>query len=112
MAGWQGQAPTSIKGKTNPPLSLQPGTTYELTWVNLDGVEHELIIEDANGNELKATESASQKGATRTVTFTATSRSENHRRERPPLPVPPPAGRQQTDVCVHGLTLLTTVHAI
>lgn len=39
--------------------------------MNLDGREHELIIEDGDGNELAATESATQSGATRSVTFTA-----------------------------------------
>lgn len=70
--GWVGQAPTNIEGKTNPSLQFQAGTTYELTWENLDGAEHELIIEDKDGNELEATESASQKGETRTITFEAT----------------------------------------
>jgi hypothetical protein len=71
IAGWQGRAPSAIQGETNPTLSLQPGAMYRLTWVNLDGAEHELIIEDSNGNELVATESASKKGVTRSVTFTA-----------------------------------------
>jgi hypothetical protein len=72
IAGWQGRAPAAIQGETNPTLTLQSGRTYRLTWVNLDGAEHELIIEDTNGNELAATESASKKGATQTVTFQAT----------------------------------------
>lgn len=72
IPGWQGQTPSAIQGKTNPTLSLEPGTTYRLTWVNLDGAEHELIIEDRNGNEITATESASKKGVTRSITFTAT----------------------------------------
>lgn len=72
IPGWQGRVPSAIQGKTNPTLSLEPGTTYRLTWVNLDGAEHELIIEDSNGNEITATESASKKGVTRSVTFTAT----------------------------------------
>jgi hypothetical protein len=72
IPGWQGRAPEAIAGETNPTLSLQSGTTYRLTWVNLDGAKHELIIEAANGTELVATESTSKEGATRTVTFTAT----------------------------------------
>jgi hypothetical protein len=71
VAGWQGRAPAAIQGETNPTLTLQPGTTYRLTWVNLDGAEHELIIEDSNGKELVASKSSSKKGATRTVTFQA-----------------------------------------
>lgn len=72
IPGWQGQTPSAIQGTTNPTLSLEPGTTYRLMWVNLDGAEHELIIEDGSGNEITATESASKKGVTRSVTFTAT----------------------------------------
>lgn len=73
-AGWVGQAPTRIEGKTNPPLGLTPGTTYTLVWENLDGTKHELIIEDANGKELVATEHAAEKGATKRVTFEATTK--------------------------------------
>lgn len=69
--GWVGRTPASIDGQQNPTLQLEAGTTYELTWENLDGVEHELIIESAGGEELQATESASETSATRTVTFTA-----------------------------------------
>jgi hypothetical protein len=78
IAGWMGRAPAAIQSKTNPTLTLQPGTTYRLTWVNLDGAEHELIIEDANGNELVATESSSKKGVTRTVTFQATKQMDQY----------------------------------
>lgn len=70
-AGWTGRAPASIEGTTNPTLQLTVGQTYELTWENLDGVEHELIIENGDGKQLAATESASQTGATRSLTFTA-----------------------------------------
>jgi hypothetical protein len=78
IAGWIGQAPAAIEGKTNPTLTLQPGTTYRLTWVNIDGAEHELIIEDAKGNELVATESSSKKGVTRSVTFKATTQMDQY----------------------------------
>lgn len=69
--GWQGQAPGDIEGETNPTLSLESGTTYDLTWENLDGQEHELIIEDADGNELEASDSSEEQGATVTLTFEA-----------------------------------------
>lgn len=71
VAGWMGRRPARIEGKTNPTLRLEPGTTYELVWVNLDGKEHELIIEDANGNEIAASESAAKKGKSVTMRFTA-----------------------------------------
>lgn len=70
-AHWFGLEPGPIRGKNNPALALQAGEKYRLVWMNLDGTEHELIIEDANGNELAATESASTPGATRSVVFTA-----------------------------------------
>lgn len=70
--GWQGQAPGDIEDETNPTLSLQAGTSYDLTWENLDGEEHELIVEDANGNELEASDSSEQESETVTLTFDAT----------------------------------------
>ncbi|WP_227357046.1 cupredoxin domain-containing protein [Haladaptatus salinisoli] len=68
---WLGLAPSRIHGEENPALRLRAGRTYTLVWINVDGKEHELIVEDSNGNELVATESASTPGATRHVTFTA-----------------------------------------
>lgn len=68
---WFGLAPTAIHEGENPTLTLQPGEKYRIVWMNIDGVEHELIIEDANGEELVATEDATRAGATRSVTFTA-----------------------------------------
>lgn len=68
---WLGLAPEAIHEAENPTLTLQADSTYRLVWMNIDGREHELIIEDGDGNELVATESATQQGATRSVTFTA-----------------------------------------
>lgn len=68
---WFGLAPTAIHETENPTLTLRAGEKYRLVWMNLDGVEHELIVEDANGEELVATESATRAGVTRSVTFTA-----------------------------------------
>lgn len=70
--GWVGVEPMPIAGETNPTLTLEAGQTYELVWENLNGLEHELIVESADGAELVATESASEQGATRSVTFEAT----------------------------------------
>lgn len=69
--GWQGQEPSDIADRTNPALALQAGTTYELTWENLDGAEHELIIEDDEGTELEASDSSEEQGETVTLTFDA-----------------------------------------
>ena len=71
VEGWMGRKPKPINGKTNPTLQLESGTKYELTWVNLDGKEHELIIEDGNNEEIVASESSEKKGATVTMQFTA-----------------------------------------
>lgn len=72
IAGWQGKAPSSIEGKTNPTLQMTAGTTYEIVWVNLDGAKHELIIETKSGEHLVATEHSTKEGQTRRVTFEAT----------------------------------------
>lgn len=68
-AGWQGQAPSDIEDETNPTISLQAGTTYDLTWENLDGEEHELIAEDADGNEIAASDESEQEGETVSMTL-------------------------------------------
>ena len=70
--GWEGEEPPDIEGETNPTLSLQAGTTYELTWENLDGEEHEIIIEDEEGNEFEASDESDQEDETVTMTFDAT----------------------------------------
>lgn len=62
--GWQGQAPSDIEGETNPAITLQAGMSYDLTWENLDGEEHELIVADAAGNEIEASDESEQEGET------------------------------------------------
>lgn len=71
MSGWEGVSPSSIAGQTNPTLSLEAGTDYELTWTNGDGAPHNFNIEDAQGSVLLETEIMNEQGATQTVTFTA-----------------------------------------
>lgn len=68
---WLGLAPETIEGEENPALELVEGDTYEIIWINLDGVEHELVVEDADGNELAASESAEEVGATASATVEA-----------------------------------------
>lgn len=71
VAGWQGRSPSAIKGQTNPTLALKPGKTYKIVWENVDGAPHNVVIEDANGNNLVRTKLIGRQGATQSVTFTA-----------------------------------------
>ncbi|QSW99736.1 cupredoxin domain-containing protein [Haloterrigena alkaliphila] len=70
-SAWQGAAPDAISGEANPTLQLEAGTEYALVWENGDGLQHNFAIEDANGEDLLASELVSEQGATQTVTFTA-----------------------------------------
>ena len=72
VSHWFGLAPSRIHGAENPTLTMRPGTVYEVVWVNIDGVEHELRIFDAEGNRVAATESAEEVGETRSVVLEAT----------------------------------------
>jgi plastocyanin len=69
--GWQGQSPDEIAGETNPTLQLVAGQTYTITWENGDGAQHNLVIEDADGNDLESTELLDEEGETLTLEFTA-----------------------------------------
>ncbi|WP_435178789.1 cupredoxin domain-containing protein [Halorussus sp. AFM4] len=71
VGGWQGREPATIEGQTNPTLTFQPGTEYEVIWENLDGAPHNFTIKDANGNNIVSTETMSNQGETRSLTFTA-----------------------------------------
>jgi plastocyanin len=71
-AHWFGLAPDPIHGEENPTLRLQSGQRYEVVWVNLDGVEHEFVVEDADGNAVARSESETGVGETESVLFTAT----------------------------------------
>ena len=68
---WLGLAPKPIAGDRNPTLQLREGERYRLVWLNLDGVEHELVVEDGEGEQLVATDSNEEVGATASVSFTA-----------------------------------------
>ncbi|QLK26500.1 PQQ-dependent sugar dehydrogenase [Natrinema zhouii] len=72
-SGWQGVSPDPISGETNPTLELEEGTTYEVTWENLDGLSHNFVIESEDGEDLERTELMSQQGETQTLEFEATS---------------------------------------
>ncbi|MFC4448262.1 cupredoxin domain-containing protein [Halorussus aquaticus] len=71
---WYGLAPSGIQGRENPTLTVQPGTVYEVVWVNLDGAEHELRVFDADGQVVAASESAAEVGARRSLVLDATER--------------------------------------
>ncbi|WP_435077288.1 PQQ-dependent sugar dehydrogenase [Halococcus sp. AFM35] len=71
IAGWQGRAPESITGESNPTLELDAGVDYRVTWKNLDGRGHNLALLDDAGEVLQRTEVMSEQGATQTIEFTA-----------------------------------------
>lgn len=71
-AGWKGQAPSDIEDETNPTISLQAGTSYDLTWENLDGEEHELIVADADETEIQSSGESEQEGETVSMTVNVT----------------------------------------
>lgn len=74
VAGWEGQAPPSIQGTTNPPLVFKPGQKYKVVWENLDGVSHDFAVNDSDGNTITKTDVMSAQGETLSLTFTATNK--------------------------------------
>lgn len=70
--GWIGRLPEEIEGERNPTLELVDGETYTLRWENVDGVGHNFVIEDEDGEEqFVETEIISGSGETQEVEFTA-----------------------------------------
>lgn len=69
---WVGLTPNAIQGEANPTLDLEAGQEYELAWINLDGVEHQLVIEDEGGEELERGEESETAGEVVSMTFEAT----------------------------------------
>lgn len=74
LSGWYGREPASIEGEEDPSITLRPGVTYEITWINGDGKAHRFAIEDAQRNKLVQSEKSSEEGASTTMTFEATER--------------------------------------
>ena len=72
LSGWYGREPSSIAGEEDPTITLQPGVSYEITWINGDGEGHRFAIEDARGNKLVQSGASSEEGARRTMNFEAT----------------------------------------
>jgi glucose/arabinose dehydrogenase len=71
VPGWQGRAPASIEGQTNPTLELEEGQEYAITWENLDGLPHNVALLNREGEAIERTEIISEQGATQTLQFTA-----------------------------------------
>ena len=63
-------APSGIEGVNNPTLSLEAGKEYKIIWHNVDEKAHNVIIEDAEENNLVRTEIITT--GTQEFTFTAT----------------------------------------
>ncbi|WP_265111633.1 cupredoxin domain-containing protein [Halosolutus halophilus] len=68
---WYGIAPEAIEGEENPALDLEEGQEYELVWINVDGVNHELVVESADGEELEASDTSETAGEAVSMTFEA-----------------------------------------
>ena len=52
VQAWQGRAPQSIQGQSNPSLQLSVGQVYEVTWENLDGQPHNFALQNEDGQNL------------------------------------------------------------
>ncbi|NHN57732.1 MULTISPECIES: plastocyanin/azurin family copper-binding protein [Halorussus] len=70
--GWQGLAPSSIQGETNPTLQMVPGNLYAIHWINGDGAPHNVEIKNDLNQELVRSDITARGGATQTVKFLAT----------------------------------------
>ncbi|WP_327052033.1 plastocyanin/azurin family copper-binding protein [Halomicrococcus gelatinilyticus] len=53
VQAWQGRAPQSIQGQSNPTLQLSVGQVYEVTWENLDGQPHNFALQNEDGQNLE-----------------------------------------------------------
>lgn len=68
---WEGVEPDFIDGDQNMTLVLYEGEEYTIEWINGDGIDHDLEIQDGDGNVLYSTETVSSSGESASVTFTA-----------------------------------------
>ncbi|RQG95550.1 cupredoxin domain-containing protein [Natrarchaeobius chitinivorans] len=48
IEAWTGVEPAIIEGEDNPTLTLIEGQEYDFTWINADGVVHNLEIRDGD----------------------------------------------------------------
>ncbi|WP_230198531.1 cupredoxin domain-containing protein [Halopiger goleimassiliensis] len=67
--GWQGEAPDDIADEENPTLTLQEGESYDITWENGDGAEHNIEIRDDNDEVVDdyQTDTMGEEGETQTL---------------------------------------------
>lgn len=72
--GWSGVEPEGIADEENPTLLLLEGETYEITWENADGEEHNLEIRDDTYAVVEdyETELIEEEGETATLEIEAT----------------------------------------
>ncbi|ELZ06526.1 plastocyanin/azurin family copper-binding protein [Natrialba aegyptia] len=71
MDGWKGSAPSQIEGESNPTILLFEGQSYDITWTNGDGKNHNLeIVDDSDEpvNDL-STDQMGEEGETQTLTI-------------------------------------------
>ncbi|ELY98081.1 blue (type 1) copper domain-containing protein [Natrialba asiatica DSM 12278] len=71
MSAWQGVSPSPIEDEENPTLVLFEGQSYEITWENLDGKNHNIeIVDDSDEpvNDL-STDQMNEEGETQTLTI-------------------------------------------
>lgn len=72
-SGWVGVAPESIADTKNPTLELsEVGGTYRVEWENGDGLTHNFVILNDQGDVLARTDLVSSQGGTASVEFEAT----------------------------------------
>jgi plastocyanin len=76
--GWEGLAPSSIEGETNPTVELEAGETYVFGFINGDGAQHNIAIWDDNDEELSASEYISEENTTKTLEFEATAEAASY----------------------------------
>jgi plastocyanin len=71
--GWEGVSPESIEGVQNPTIRFEEvGSRYRIRWTNGDGVGHNFVIRDADGNNLVSTDLLVAEGESTSVEFEAT----------------------------------------
>lgn len=71
---WEGVEPDFIDGVTNPTLYLTEGTDYTITWVNADGLLHDLQLWDSDDDLVGdyISDESSTQGEEVAMDFTAT----------------------------------------
>ena len=69
VSGFTGDAPASISAARNPSLNLTAGDLYAITWVNVDGREHNVVVTYRNGTIFAETNVVAETGAAQTLVF-------------------------------------------